>query len=70
MPPLARSVTHVKIAFLEAPKPFLGCPFTNKVFFVDGTNVSGGLCSFGASIELVKKKVSEMFILVQKILYN
>jgi hypothetical protein len=32
------------------------------VFSVDGKNVSGGLCSFGASIELVKMKVSEMFI--------
>jgi hypothetical protein len=32
------------------------------VFSTDGTNVSGGLCSFGASIELKKKKVSEMFI--------
>jgi hypothetical protein len=31
------------------------------VFSVDGTNVSGGLCSFGASIELVKKKVWEKF---------
>jgi hypothetical protein len=32
------------------------------VFSVDGTNVSGGLCSFGALTELVKKKVSEMLI--------
>jgi hypothetical protein len=58
----APSVTHVKIALLEACKPFLGCSFSNRVFSVDGTNVSGGLCSFGASIELVKKKVSEMFV--------
>jgi hypothetical protein len=36
--------------------------FSNWVFFVDGTNVSGGLCSFEAWSELVKKKVSEMFI--------
>jgi hypothetical protein len=43
----------------------LGCSFSNRVFSVDGTNVSGGLCSFGASIELVKKKVSEMFIFSQ-----
>jgi hypothetical protein len=43
-------------------KPYLGRPFSNRVFSVDGTNVSGGLCSFGASIELVKKKVSEMFL--------
>jgi hypothetical protein len=61
MPPRERSVTHVKIAFLEARKPFLGCSFSNRVLSVDGTNVSGGLCIFGASIELVKKKVSEMF---------
>jgi hypothetical protein len=47
---------------LEACKPFLGCSFSTRVFSVDGTNVSRGLCSFGASIELVKKKVSEMFI--------
>jgi hypothetical protein len=53
---------HVKIALLEARKPFLGCSFSNRVFSVDSTNISGGLCSFGASIELVKKKVSEMFI--------
>jgi hypothetical protein len=57
-----RSVTHVKIALLEERKPFLGCYFSNGVFSIDGTNVSGGLCSFGALIELVKKKVSEMFI--------
>jgi hypothetical protein len=47
---------------LEDLKPFLGCSFSNKVFFVDGTNVLGGLCSSEASIELVKKKASEMFI--------
>jgi hypothetical protein len=47
---------------LEARKPFLGCSFSNRVFSVDGTNVSGGLCSFEASIEIVKKKGSEMFI--------
>jgi hypothetical protein len=45
---------------LEACKPFVGCCFSNRVFSVDGTNVSGGLCSSGASIELVKKK--EMFV--------
>jgi hypothetical protein len=56
------SATHVKITLLEARKPFLGCSFSNRVFSVDGTNVSGGLCSFGTSTELVKKKVSEMFI--------
>jgi hypothetical protein len=40
------------------------------VFFVDDTNVSGGLCSFGASIELVKKKVLEMFIFLNLILHS
>jgi hypothetical protein len=47
---------------LEAHKPFLGCSFSNRVCSVDGANISGGLCSFGASIEQVKKKVTEMFI--------
>jgi hypothetical protein len=55
---------------LEARKPFLGCSFSNRVFSIDGTNVSGGLCSFGASIELVKKKVSEMFIFLNFTLYS
>jgi hypothetical protein len=58
---LERSVTHVKIALLEAHKPFLGYSFSKRVFSVDGTNVLGGLCSSGASIKLIKKKVSEMF---------
>jgi hypothetical protein len=40
------------------------------VFSVDGTNVSGGLCSFGAPIELVKKKVSEMFIFLNLTLHS
>jgi hypothetical protein len=62
MPPRAQNVTHVKLALVEARKPFLGCSFSNRVFFLDGTNVSGGVCSYGASIELVKRKVSEMFI--------
>jgi hypothetical protein len=70
MSPRARSVSHVKIALLEARKPFLGCSFSNRVFYVDGTNVSGGLCSFGASIELVKKKVSEMFIFLNLTLHS
>jgi hypothetical protein len=67
-----RSVTHVKIALLEARKPFLGCSFSNmsSIFSVGGTNVSGGLCSFGASIELVKKKVSEMFIYLNLTLHS
>jgi hypothetical protein len=69
-PPRARSVTHVKIDLLEARKPFVGCSFSNRVFSVDDTNVSGGLCSFGASIELVKKKVSEMFIFLNLTLHG
>jgi hypothetical protein len=60
--PRVRSVTYVKIALLEVRKPFVGCSFSNRVFSVDGTDVSGALCSFGASIELIQKKVSEMFI--------
>jgi hypothetical protein len=55
---------------LEALKPFLGCSFSNRGFSVDGTNVSGGLCSFGASIELEKKKVSEMFIFLNLTLHS
>jgi hypothetical protein len=55
---------------LEARKPYLGCFFSNKVFSVDDTNVLGGLCSFGASIELVKKRVSEMYIFLNLILQS
>jgi hypothetical protein len=65
-----QSVIHVKIALLEARKPFLGSSFSNGVFSVDGTNVSGALCSFAASIELVKKKVSEMFIFLNLTLHS
>jgi hypothetical protein len=65
-----RSVTHEKIALLEERKPFLGCSFSNEFFSVDSKNVSGGLCSFGASIELVKKKVSEMFIFLNTTLHS
>jgi hypothetical protein len=36
---------------------------------VDGTNVSGGPCSVGASIELVKK-VSEPFLLLNLTLHS
>jgi hypothetical protein len=50
------SVSHVKIALLKAQTIF-GCSFSSRVFSVDGTNVSGGLCRLGASTELVKKKV-------------
>jgi hypothetical protein len=70
MPPRARSVTHVRIALLEARKPFLGCSFSNRVFSADGKNVSVGLCSIEASIELVKKKVTEMFIFLNLTLHN
>jgi hypothetical protein len=65
-----RGVTHVKSALLEVRKPFLGCSFSNRVFSVGGTNVSGGLCSFGALIELVKKKLSEMFISLNLTLHS
>jgi hypothetical protein len=65
-----RSVTLDKIALLEGRKPFLGYFFSNRNFSVDGTNVLGGLCSFGASIELLKKKVSEMFIFLNLTLHS
>jgi hypothetical protein len=55
---------------LEAHKPFLGCSFSNRVFFVDSTNVLGGLCSFGALVELIKEKVSEMFIFLSLTLHS
>jgi hypothetical protein len=55
---------------LEGRKPFLGCSFSNRVFSVDGTNVSGGLRRSGASIELVKEKASEMFIFLNLTLQN
>jgi hypothetical protein len=58
------------MALLEARKPFLDCSFSNTVFSVDSTNILGGLCSFGASIELVKKKVSGMFISLNLILHS
>jgi hypothetical protein len=60
----------VKIALFEVRKPFLGCSFSNTVFSVDGTNVLGGLCSFGATIELVKKKVFEMLIFLNLTLHS
>jgi hypothetical protein len=47
----------------------LGCSFSNRLFSVGGTNVSGGLCSFEASIELVKK-VLEMFIFLNLTLHS
>jgi hypothetical protein len=54
----------------EAHKPFLGGSFSNRVFSIDGTNFLSGLCRFGASIELVKKKVSEMFIFLNLTLHS
>jgi hypothetical protein len=70
MPPPARSDAHVRIPLLEVRKPFLGCSFSNRVFSVDGTKVSGGLCDFASPIELVKKKVSEMFIFLNSTLHS
>jgi hypothetical protein len=70
MPPRVRSVTYVKITFLEARRTLLCCSFSNRVFSVDGTNVSDGLCSFGVLIELVKKKVPEMFIFLNLTLHS
>jgi hypothetical protein len=49
---------------------FLGYSYRNRVFSVGGTNVSGGLCSFGASIELGKKKVSTIFIFFNLALHS
>jgi hypothetical protein len=54
---------------LEVRKPFLVCSFSNRIFSVNGANVSGGLCSFGALIELIKKKVLEMFIFLNLTLH-
>jgi hypothetical protein len=54
---------------LEACKSFLGSYFSNRVFSIDSTNVSGSLCSFGASNELIKN-VSEMFIFLNLTLHN
>jgi hypothetical protein len=54
---------------LEGRRPFLGCSFNNRIFFVDGRNFSAGLCSFGAPTELVKK-VSEMFIFLNLTLHG
>jgi hypothetical protein len=64
------SVTYVKISLLEACKPFSGCSFNNRVFSIDGSNVSGGLCSFRALTELVKKKVLETFIFLNLTLHS
>jgi hypothetical protein len=41
-----------------------------RVFSTDGRNVSGSFCSSGASIELVKKTVSEMFIFINLTLHS
>jgi hypothetical protein len=40
------------------------------VFLIDGPNISGGLCSFGASVELVKKMGLEMFTVFNLTLHN
>jgi hypothetical protein len=74
--PLKQFITdnHLHIppdaAFIEAHKPFLGCSFRNRVFSIDGTDVSGRLCSFGAPVELVKNMVSEMFIFLNLTLHS
>jgi hypothetical protein len=54
---------------LEAHRPFLGCSFSIRVFSIDGTNVSGSLCSSGASTKLVKK-ASEMLIFLNLTLHS
>lgn len=41
-----------------------------RVFSLDGTKVSGGFCSFGASTALVAKKVSETFVFVSWALHS
>jgi hypothetical protein len=51
-------------------KPFLDYSFSNRVFSVHGKNVTGDPCGFGASIELVKKKVSEMLIFLNLTLHS
>jgi hypothetical protein len=48
----------------------LGPSFSNRVFSVKGTDASGVLYSFGASIGVVKKKVSEMFIFLNLTLHS
>jgi hypothetical protein len=63
------SVTLAKIALLEVRKSFLAV-LSAVGFSVDGTNISGSLCSFGASIELVNKKVSEILIFLYLTLHS
>jgi hypothetical protein len=58
------------MSMLEARKLLSGYSFSNKVFSIDDRNVSGGLCSFGASTELVKKTVSEMFVFLNWTLHR
>jgi hypothetical protein len=55
---------------LEVHKPFLGCSFSNRIFSVDDKNAQGGSCSFEAWIELLKKKVSEMFVFLNLTLHG
>jgi hypothetical protein len=49
---------------------FWTLPVDYRCQTIDGADVSGGLCSFGASIEVVKKKVSEMFIFFNLTLHS
>jgi hypothetical protein len=65
-----RRVTHVKISLLGAHKEFLVLSFSNRVYSLDNTNDLVALCSSGASIELVKKKVLEMFIFLNLTLHS
>jgi hypothetical protein len=58
------------IALLEARKLFWGCSLSNSVFSVNGPNISGGRYSFGALIEFIKEKVSEMFIFLNLTLHS
>jgi hypothetical protein len=58
-----------KLPCLKRANPFWAI-LSAVVFSVDGTDVLGGLRSFGASIELVKNKVSEMFIFLNLTLHS
>jgi hypothetical protein len=59
-----------KLPCLKRANHFWAVLSATESLSVDGTNVSGGFCSFGASIKLVKKKVSEMFIILDLTLHS
>jgi hypothetical protein len=67
---IAQNAAPSAASLLEPLKPFLGCSFSNRVFAVESTNVSGSLCSFGTPIELVKKEASEMFLFLNLTLHS